>query len=467
MHLLKEWGLAQKQLSEQNKIVLEKINSYSNKYLLLRKQRFLKKLRIKENKKKLFLKKTYISIPEIKHLNNKSIITVSIYNRNNLILKKKIYKLYKLFIYKKKQKLNLLNHIRYGVLHSSMTKKNKKNNKINLIKNKTNLVDLLNLFPENAKYLQRDKYSLINYLRFSLYQRIYAFFKYGPTLISRKSRKRSLKKLFVLQPNKSFASLLYDIRKINLRKLKKMKKVLKKKYKKLLKYKYFVMLLCFYKFRLNNSSLLGLKNILNKMYGKKIVFRIINLKYMYLDSNIIAEAITKKLRDRKKRILRILKSVIKNIKKVSLVENLWVANSENTSYTLKKKIFFSSLISQKRFFNNTPISLITSKELLVKSKDKKDKKEKELKGIILYNLNNKVITGIKLQGSGRLTKRLTASRSVTKFRSKGTLKNINSSYRNISTTMVRGYFKSNLQYVNINSYNRNGSFGVKSWVSSY
>ena len=66
-----------------------------------------------------------------------------------------------------------------------------------------------------------------------------------------------------------------------------------------------------------------------------------------------------------------------------------------------------------------------------------------------------------MQGAGRLTKRLTASRSITKFRMKGSLKNINSSFHSISTVMLRGYFKSNLQYININSHNRNGSFGMK------
>ena len=128
LSLLKKWDLARasqekqklllsnNKLSEQNKLALERINSKSDKYLLLRKQRFLKRLRIKENKKKKFLKKTFISLPEIKHLNNKSVITVSIYNRNNLILKKKIYKLYKMFIYKKKKKLSLLNNIKYDII---------------------------------------------------------------------------------------------------------------------------------------------------------------------------------------------------------------------------------------------------------------------------------------------------------------------------------------------------------------
>jgi hypothetical protein len=33
--------------------------------------------------------------------------------------------------------------------------------------------------------------------------------------------------------------------------------------------------------------------------------------------------------------------------------------------------------------------------------------------------------------------------------------------------VLRGYVKSNLQYVNINSYNRIGAYGIKSWISSH
>jgi hypothetical protein len=32
--------------------------------------------------------------------------------------------------------------------------------------------------------------------------------------------------------------------------------------------------------------------------------------------------------------------------------------------------------------------------------------------------------------------------------------------------MLRGIFKSNVQYSVVNSNNRNGAFGVKGWVSS-
>ena len=66
-----------------------------------------------------------------------------------------------------------------------------------------------------------------------------------------------------------------------------------------------------------------------------------------------------------------------------------------------------------------------------------------------------------------MTKRLTASRSITKRTNRGSLQNIYSSYQGTSSSMLRNDLKCNLQYLNINSKNRNGSFGIKGWVSSY
>jgi hypothetical protein len=33
--------------------------------------------------------------------------------------------------------------------------------------------------------------------------------------------------------------------------------------------------------------------------------------------------------------------------------------------------------------------------------------------------------------------------------------------------MLKGFRNSNVQYTNINSKSRNGSFGLKSWISSF
>jgi hypothetical protein len=79
----------------------------------------------------------------------------------------------------------------------------------------------------------------------------------------------------------------------------------------------------------------------------------------------------------------------------------------------------------------------------------------------LNNLNNKVIIGVRVQASGRLTKRFTAQRSVKKVKYIGTLKNIDSSFKGLSSQMVKNNINLNTQFSKISSANRIGSFGIK------
>ena len=83
------------------------------------------------------------------------------------------------------------------------------------------------------------------------------------------------------------------------------------------------------------------------------------------------------------------------------------------------------------------------------------------KNNILNVIKQQVVSGVRFEASGRLTRRLTAMRAVFKYRYTGSLKNIRSSLNNKSSTMLRGYVKSNSQYTIINSKTRNGSFGLK------
>jgi len=80
---------------------------------------------------------------------------------------------------------------------------------------------------------------------------------------------------------------------------------------------------------------------------------------------------------------------------------------------------------------------------------------------ILNSTKHKNIYGVRLEAQGRLSRRLTASRSVFKLKYKGSLKNIDSSYKNLSSVMLRGNTKSNIQLTKISSKTRNGSFGLK------
>jgi len=47
------------------------------------------------------------------------------------------------------------------------------------------------------------------------------------------------------------------------------------------------------------------------------------------------------------------------------------------------------------------------------------------------------------------------------------MKNIFSSNQGYSSMLSKGFEKSNIDYLNLNSYNRNGSFGIKSYHNTY
>lgn len=235
-------------------------------------------------------------------------------------------------------------------------------------------------------------------------------------------------------------------------------------YKKLLSYKHYCSMLYFNSYIFNANNLLPLKDILKKIYHKKVELNIINLKYLYLDSNIFAEAITRKLKDRQKRVLRVLKLGLNLTKKPYFKIHFHKKNKLNFFFCDKKLDL--NLNSRGTSPTNNNIAWL-AKPSNVKNKYLIYKPNAYKMRIFLYHMKQKIISGIRLQGTGRLTKRLTASRSISKVKYMGSLKNINSSYENISTVMLRGFVKSNLQYININNYNRNGSFGVKVSISVY
>jgi len=72
---------------------------------------------------------------------------------------------------------------------------------------------------------------------------------------------------------------------------------------------------------------------------------------------------------------------------------------------------------------------------------------------------------VRLEASGRLTRRYTASRSVSKIRYKGNLVNVDSSYNGLSTVILKGNLRPNLQYSKLKSKTRIGSFSLKGSVS--
>jgi hypothetical protein len=75
------------------------------------------------------------------------------------------------------------------------------------------------------------------------------------------------------------------------------------------------------------------------------------------------------------------------------------------------------------------------------------------------------MAGVRLETKGRLTKRYRADRAIFKVRWKGGLKNIDSSFKGLSSVNMRGYLNSNVDYSIFTSKRRIGAFAVKGWLS--
>ena len=186
-------------------------------------------------------------------------------------------------------------------------------------------------------------------------------------------------------------------------------------------------------FKFNKLNLINLKNIIYKIYNKKVNINIINLRYLYLENNILVDALTRKLNDRKKRVLRVLKKTLKLAKLATFV------NYVKLNMNINKNMFNDILnIDKKDIYRN-----------------------------IISNLNNKHMIGMFLEAKGRLTRRMTASRAVYKLKYKGNMKDAHLNEDNKFTILKKGYLKSNIVHSTNNSYNKNGSFGISSKVNTY
>jgi Mitochondrial ribosomal protein (VAR1) len=217
-----------------------------------------------------------------------------------------------------------------------------------------------------------------------------------------------------------------------------MKKIFYMNLKKVFMCQFYIGILYLTNYKFNISNLTELKDKIYKIYKKKININIINLKYLYLENTIFLDAIMNKLNDRKNKALTVIRKGLGLAKTVKL-HPLFYRTREVEKNDLDKEFNKIDNILNNFLFNLNKKKCVN----------------------ILSRLKNKHVSGLRIEAKGRLTKRLTASRAVYKISYKGSLKNIYSSYNKLSTIILRGLSKSNTEYVNTNSKNRNGSYGVK------
>jgi len=251
------------------------------------------------------------------------------------------------------------------------------------------------------------------------------------------------------------------------------KNFINKSYKKEILYLYYVKMLSLNNNKFKNWFILGLKRIISKIYQKKVEFNFVNLKYLHLNSDIFSESIAIKLRNRENRLLKVLKKALKLVKlpSVNKLSFFDKKNNNKSAFALNKydTLNINSYIS---IFKDKDILHELLYKIFPHYTDKIEspiysQRKNSLQENILNSTKHKNIYGVRLEATGRLSRRLTASRSVFKLKYKGSLKNIDSSYKNLSSVMLRGNTKSNIQLTKISNKTRNGAFGLKGWISSY
>jgi len=350
-----------------NKIIKDYFNLYFNhKFLLKKKKSFLKYISLSFNK-------IYVSKAEIKHTNNKAILTIYTYNR---------------------EKISLLKKIR-------------------LIKE-------------------------------SFYEKI---------------------QLLIFK-NQHFLLLSKDIKMYN-------KKIIKSLlYNELVLLRNYKLRLNLNKYKFEDKLLHRLKNLIIKYYNKKVEFNIINMRSIILNSDLFTQILTLKLKNKKARITKIMdiilnkavlpkvnrileKSKHKKIVDLNLIENKYknlnvssiLSTGINTDLSVLLNSLYYNIILNNNFYKNYSTNITKIYE------------------IIFDSINYKNLAGIRLEAKGRLTARNRADRAMYKLRWKGGLKNIYSSYKEISTVNMRGFTESNLEYSIFTSKRRVGAFAVKGWIS--
>lgn len=415
-----------KSLPVADKVIIKLIKSYFNFYS----PQYEKKLNLSRSRLRfirLSTNKIFVSRAELKHVSDKVIITLYIYNQQEK------YFLNKLGI-KKNTKQSFLNSLLLRAKKKKWQKNYLKKRNINIIKRQGLKV---------IKKVRKEKNLFFLFL------------------------KKKQKTLFLKKNNfKHYEQQHY-------------KKFILKSLEKEILSNYSSYWLYFNKSKLENTYLFRLNSLICKIYKKKVEFNIVKLKNLFLNSDILSEALTIKLRKRENKVYIALSMLLDLVNlplfnkfaainnfsndskplQLSKIKNLnlnslfpFKIENKDVLHQLLQKIFLQNYLKPK----NQPLNYLKSNSQDLNS----------LENTVLNSIKHKNVSGVRIETIGRLTKRFTAARSVFKFKHKGSLKNIDSSYKGLSSVMLRGYAKSNIQYTKISSKTRVGSFGVKGWVSS-
>jgi len=299
--------------------------------------------------------------------------------------------------------------------------------------------------------------SELNHVNYKTLITLYVYNKQKITLLRKINTlnlftKSSLKKIFLM-------NILYNKYSINspLNLIKfKEKTILYKLFLLLERYK---LKLGFNQSKFEDNYLYVLSNIISKFYKKKVEFNIVNLNSLVYSSDIFTKILSLKLKNRNINTLKTMKFILN---KAILPK----VNGIKEKSSLVKSVDYNLLENKYKNMNLNSMIKNNLDELLNEFYDFYSNFCKvKLYKIIFNSIHYKNIGGIRLEAKGRLTRRYRADKSQLKIRLKGGLKNIDSSYKRLSSVLRRNYDEYNLDYSMFAAKRRIGAFAVKGWIS--
>ena len=375
-------------------------------------------------------KKIFIGKGELKHTSTKIIITFYVYNTEKISLKREYKRLYNAFI----PKFSIIQTTYYNTCYYI-------------------LVSFIDILTDYLEVLLR-------------------YYKYLNNLVNIKILNNDEKFMIFANRANSFYACNYP-------KYSYYKDIAEEKYKEdLYTLRY---LLKFNSVKFEKPFIIGLTHLVEKLYNKKIEFNIVNLRKMHLNSDILTQVIVLKLKNRKNRFLKILRSSLNkvklpNVSRLGEGEKFSKDNKEDYFINKIRNTYINEMFNDditkidplnKLLLNFFPTSVYNKADKLeINTNSSNDKKSVSLRNYVFKYLKHFKLAGVRLEAKGRVSRRFTASRSVFKLYWKGGLKNVDSSFKGLSTVMLRGDAKSNVQYSMLKSKYRIGAFGIKGWVSS-
>lgn len=396
----------------------------------------------------------FVSRADIKHYNDKVIITVFTYNRIKKYYTNKLFNLYKTvfnFNNDNNTKDNLFKAFSKFFIYNKKYKNYKELVFSKFLKNFYKFDKLNSLLQNKFKDIY-SKYS-------NMFDKFVIFSDTTKTILNKKALLDVTNEIH----NNKLSELL-DITSNNTLSNNKIiffNNLVKKSFKKEISFLKNNQKFLIDTYKYNDIYLSRLNSIISKIYNKKVEFNIIDLKYPYLDTQIFSDSINIKMLNRKSKPIKILKKawllpVVNNTKMYKYnVQNIY----RKKYNTLDMKNLYTDSKNNTQDILNSILSNIFKVKNIFNSNNMRDK-------LVYRSIKLRKVGGIKWEAKGRITKRLTASRSVKKMIIKGSLKNIDSSINCLSSVILRGNSYSNLDYLNINSKTRNGSFGLKGWINS-